>query len=63
MELLMSGENASALQDYHKEAIHMIIHKLSRMVNGDPNYLDGPRDIVGYAQLLYKEVENNGGHD
>jgi hypothetical protein len=56
MELLMSGENAEALESHHLEAIHMIIHKLSRMVNGDPDYEDNIVDIIGYAQLLLNEI-------
>lgn len=59
MALLMSGENAELLQDHHKEAIHMIVHKLSRIVNGDPDYDDSWRDVAGYAQLLFDEIQND----
>jgi hypothetical protein len=34
------------------EALHMICHKIGRIVNGDPDYDDSWRDIAGYAQLV-----------
>lgn len=53
MEVLESkGKNFSKLSKIHKECIHMIFHKIGRMVSGDPNYIDNVHDIVGYAKLL-----------
>jgi hypothetical protein len=40
------------LSTVHKECIHMILHKISRMVSGDAWYSDNPHDIAGYAKLL-----------
>lgn len=34
------------------EAIEMILHKIARIVNGDPNYADSWHDIAGYAKLV-----------
>ena len=34
------------------EALHMICHKLGRIVNGDPDYIDSWDDIAGYATLV-----------
>jgi hypothetical protein len=34
----------------------MILHKLARIVNGDANYIDSWRDIVGYSQLVVDEL-------
>ena len=39
-----------------QEAIDMIFHKLGRIGNGDPTYLDSWIDIVGYAQLVVDEL-------
>lgn len=39
------------LEDYHQEALDMILHKISRIINGDPNYKDNWHDIAGYAKL------------
>lgn len=36
----------------YAEALEMICHKMSRIVNGDPSYEDSWRDIAGYAQLV-----------
>jgi hypothetical protein len=40
------------------EAITMIVHKLARIVNGDPNYGDSWRDIEGYAKLVADRLEH-----
>ena len=34
------------------EALHMIFHKIGRIIAGDPNYADSWHDIAGYAQLV-----------
>lgn len=34
------------------EALHMIAHKIARILNGDPNYIDSWDDIAGYATLV-----------
>jgi hypothetical protein len=49
------------LSNVHLEAIHMIFHKISRMVNGDQWHLDNAHDIAGYATLLedYIRLHNN----
>lgn len=35
-----------------QEALEMIAHKIGRIVNGNPNYVDSWADIAGYAQLV-----------
>lgn len=40
------------LEDDQVEALDMIAHKISRILNGDPNYPDSWIDIAGYAQLV-----------
>lgn len=34
------------------EALEMIAHKIGRIVNGDPDYIDSWDDIAGYAKLV-----------
>lgn len=46
-----SHSNWGALWPHQKEALEMIVHKIGRVLNGDPDYLDSWQDIVGYAQL------------
>ena len=40
------------LADDQREALDMIVHKIGRILNGDPNYHDSWHDIVGYAKLV-----------
>ena len=44
------------LSPVQQEAVDMILHKLARIVNGDANYIDSWRDIVGYTQLVVDEL-------
>ena len=39
------------LSPSQKETLEMIAHKLGRILNGDPNYINSWIDIAGYAQL------------
>ncbi len=42
----------TAMADDMHEALDMIMHKIGRIVNGDPTYADSWIDIAGYAQLV-----------
>ena len=44
------------LSDMHREAVHMIFHKIARMTVGDSFYADNVHDIIGYAQLLEEYI-------
>lgn len=35
-----------------QEALEMILHKIARIINGDPHYVDSWHDIAGYAKLV-----------
>jgi hypothetical protein len=52
MKVLSQAPNFYKLTDQHLEAFHMIFHKISRCVCGDPFYIDNIHDISGYAKLL-----------
>jgi len=52
----MSQFNDESLSPSQREAIDMIMHKLGRIGNGDPNYADSWIDIAGYAQLVADEL-------
>jgi hypothetical protein len=45
-------EGTDKFNSVHRESMDMILHKIARIVNGDPNYDDSWRDIAGYAQLV-----------
>lgn len=53
--------NWSKLTDVQKEGLEMIQHKVARMLNGDPSYLDNIIDVVGYATLVKDVMEVNDG--
>ena len=45
-------ENYMSLAPDQQEALEMIAHKIARIINGDPNYVDNWIDIAGYAKLV-----------
>lgn len=40
------------LRDDQKEALEMVVHKIGRILNGDPDYIDSWTDITGYIRLV-----------
>jgi Tfp pilus assembly protein PilF len=44
------------LLPYQREAMEMIAEKISRVINGDPSYIDSWHDIAGYATLVEKQL-------
>lgn len=42
---------------YMAEGLEMILHKVARIVNGEPFHLDSWRDIAGYATIVADRVE------
>jgi hypothetical protein len=42
-----------------REAIDMIIHKLGRIINGNPDKVDSWRDVAGYSTLVADRLEGN----
>lgn len=45
------------LTDSQREALEMTAHKIGRILNGDPDYLDSWVDIVGYTQLVIDQLK------
>jgi hypothetical protein len=50
--LIRSGSSWLAMDADMKESLEMIIHKIGRIVTGDPTYLDSWTDVIGYAKLV-----------
>lgn len=48
-----------ASKPFQREALEMILHKVARICNGDPDYDDSWRDIAGYAQLVVDELNRD----
>ncbi len=53
---IASGGNWDTLDDDMKECLEMVAHKIGRIVNGDPNYVDSWTDIIGYTRLVEKRL-------
>ena len=55
---MTQGTNYKQMPVAHREALEMIVHKIARIVNGDPNYIDNWVDIIGYSQLVIEEIKS-----
>ena len=51
-DLLVFGDNWREVAYDQREALHQIATKISRIVTGDPDYVDNWDDIAGYAKLV-----------
>lgn len=54
---IREGLSSQPLKADQCDALHMIAVKLSRIVNGDPDYADNWRDIAGYATLVADRLD------
>jgi hypothetical protein len=55
--VMQNSPKWAALADDQKEALEMTAHKIGRILNGDPNYLDSWHDIIGYTRLVEQRLE------
>ncbi len=44
--------NWERLNPAQREALEMVMHKVARVLNGDPNFPDHWLDISGYSKLI-----------
>ena len=51
----------TSLASFQQEALEMIQHKIARILNGDPAYVDSWQDIAGYATLVVNELKSEKG--
>lgn len=58
-EQVRSSPSWSKMYADQREALDMICHKIARIVNGDPDYVDSWVDIAGYATLVVERLEND----
>lgn len=56
-QVLREAWDEDNITSIHKEALEMICHKMARIVNGDPNYIDSWHDIAGYATLVVDTIK------
>lgn len=49
------SENWRSLSDEQRESLEMIQHKITRILNGNPDHADHWHDVAGYATLCEKQ--------
>ena len=54
-----AAKHGKTFADDQWEALEMIVHKIGRIVNGDPDVTDHWVDIAGYATLIADRLEGN----
>ena len=59
-DFIMAQEGWQRLSPDQREALDMIMHKVARALNGEPNYDDTWRDICGYSQLVLDKITKTG---
>ena len=58
-EILHNSTNWEAMPPDMKEALHMIVHKIARIVEGDFEYDDSWIDISGYSTLIVERLHQD----
>jgi len=56
--ILREAPSWEGMQPDQKESLEMIVHKLARILNGNPDYADSWVDIAGYARLVSERLES-----
>jgi predicted DNA binding protein len=54
--IMRETPNWEGLTPSQREALEMIQHKIGRILNGDPMYVDSWTDISGYSKLIADEL-------
>lgn len=61
METLRSHPNWSRkLAPIHRHGLTMLVEKIGRIIEGNPNYLDNWHDVGGYGHLVETELKQSG---
>ena len=47
------------LPDDMRESLEMLAHKVARILNGNPDYVDSWHDVSGYATLVEKRLKGD----
>jgi hypothetical protein len=54
-----AARHGKTFADDQWEALEMIVHKIGRIVNGNPDVVDHWVDIAGYATLIVDRLEGH----
>jgi hypothetical protein len=55
-EYMREQDGWKRLKSHQKESLDMIMHKVSRILNGNPENRDSWVDIAGYAQISAERI-------
>lgn len=55
--VMSDARNWRLMLDFQREALELIAIKISRILNGDPDYQDSWHDIAGYAKLVEEQLQ------
>lgn len=55
-EIMEGSPGWKKLSRQQKESLHMIQHKVGRILAGDPDHKDHWADIAGYARLIEERL-------
>ena len=58
-ETMYESKGWQNLSNSQRESLEMIQHKVTRILNGDPNYADNWHDVAGYATLEERILTNS----
>lgn len=56
-QALVFGQQYNKLTNAEQEALEMILHKVARIVCGNPHHKDHWHDIQGYAALVEARIQ------
>lgn len=56
-EVMRHSEGWNRLNRSQRECLEMVVHKIGRIINGDPDYADSWIDIGGYVQLVVNQLK------
>jgi len=56
-EILHAAPSWKNMKADQQESLEMIVHKIARILNGQPDYADSWVDIAGYARLVSERLE------
>lgn len=51
--------NFATMEPYQREALEMIVVKISRILHGDPDHRDAWDDIAGYAKIVSETLAHD----
>ena len=56
-DIMRDSWNWDNLQTDQKECLEMVVHKVARILAGDPNFADHWEDVAGYAILVANRLK------